>query len=130
MTLLVAGLALVLLLIVYEIRTIIRSDYPAIRAIEALAMITPLFLLLFSVAYYLMEHAVPASFGQHLTRTEALYFTITTFSTVGYGDIVPMTDPARVVVMIQILSESGSRGLCYQSVFQGDRDGSEPRSST
>ena len=86
-TLLVAGLALVLLLIVYEIRTIIRSDYSAIRAIEALAMITPLFLLLFSVAYYLMEHAVPASFGQHLTRTEALYFTITTFSTVGYGDM-------------------------------------------
>ena len=63
-------------------------------------MITPLFLLLFSVCYFLMENAAPASFTVHLTRTEVLYFTITTFSTVGYGDIVPMTDSARVVVMI------------------------------
>lgn len=35
---------------------------------------------------------------------EALYFTIVTISTVGYGDITPTTDIARIFVMILIIS--------------------------
>ena len=34
----------------------------------------------------------------------ALYFTIVTLSTVGYGDIYPVTDAARIFVMILIIS--------------------------
>lgn len=32
-----------------------------------------------------------------------LYFSVVTFSTVGYGDITPATQTARMVVMTQIL---------------------------
>lgn len=35
---------------------------------------------------------------------EALYFSIVTLSTVGYGDIVPITYAARIVVALQIVS--------------------------
>ena len=52
-------------------------------------MIVPLFLLLFASTYFLMERASAASFTQPLTRTDALYFTVTVFSTVGFGDISP-----------------------------------------
>jgi len=35
---------------------------------------------------------------------QALYFTVVTISTVGYGDIVPITDVGRIFVMILIIS--------------------------
>jgi hypothetical protein len=36
--------------------------------------------------------------GRLLTRTDALYFTVTVFSTVGFGDITAKTETARLVV--------------------------------
>jgi voltage-gated potassium channel len=38
-----------------------------------------------------------------LTRTDALYFTITVFATVGLGDIAATSQTARVVVMVQMI---------------------------
>ncbi len=38
------------------------------------------------------------------TPVEALYFTIVTISTVGYGDIVPVTDLGRIFAIILIIS--------------------------
>jgi voltage-gated potassium channel len=39
-----------------------------------------------------------------ITFSEALYFSIVTLSTVGYGDVVPASDLVRVVVSIQMIS--------------------------
>ena len=36
-------------------------------------------------------------------HTRALYFAVTIFSTVGFGDITPKTDLARIIVSIQML---------------------------
>ena len=38
----------------------------------------------------------------HMT---ALYFTVTVFSTVGFGDITPKTDLARLVTTVQMLAD-------------------------
>lgn len=35
----------------------------------------------------------------------SLYFIITVFSTVGFGDITPKTDPARIVAIVQMLTD-------------------------
>jgi len=43
------------------------------------------------------------SFSQPMTRTNALYFTVTVFSTVGFGDITAKTDPARLLVTVQMI---------------------------
>jgi voltage-gated potassium channel len=40
-----------------------------------------------------------------LTRSSALYFTVTVFSTVGFGDITAKTDVARLVVTVQMLAD-------------------------
>jgi transposase-like protein len=76
---------------VFQFRTITKARYPALRAFEALAATVPLFLLLFASAYFAMARTSPASFSTYsLTRTDALYFTVTTFSTVGM-DITAVT---------------------------------------
>ncbi len=82
------------------------------EAAEALATTVPLFLLLFASAYFVMARASPANFSTHpLTRTDSLYFTITTFSTVGYGDITAASQAARLVVTAQIILDLLALGL-------------------
>ena len=70
-----------------------------------MSTIIPFFLVLFAWIYLTMSTSSPAAFGAQLNRTSALYFTITVFSTVGFGDITPKTDPARIVAMVQMLSD-------------------------
>ena len=75
---------------IWQIRKVVTSRYPGIRAIEALAVTLPLFLLLFATTYFLVSvHGSGAFTQEHLTRTDALYMTVTIFATVGFGDISP-----------------------------------------
>lgn len=101
--LLLVGLIGMGLLIVLDVRAIINAKYPGLKAIEAVATLIPLFLLLFASLYYLLERSQPGSFTEHLSRTDSLYFTLTTFSTVGYGDITAQTAGARIAVMFQMV---------------------------
>ncbi|MEV4441110.1 potassium channel family protein [Streptomyces sp. NPDC049577] len=52
-----------------------------------------------------MDHAGEGEFTEPLTRTDALYFTLTVFSTVGFGDITPETHEARIVTMVQMTGD-------------------------
>jgi voltage-gated potassium channel len=109
---LAGGLLILLAVIAWQLRAIVRSKEPAVRAIVALAGTVPLFLLLFASVYFEMAQASPASFSTHqLTRTDALYFTVTTFSTVGYGDIAPASQSARLVVTAQMILDLLVLGL-------------------
>ena len=104
---------------VYQVRAIINASYPAIRAIEALAATAPLFLVLFAAIYFLMAQADLSNFNvQSLTRTDALYFTVTVFTTVGFGDIVATTQVARLVVTVQMILDLVVLGLGVR-VFLG-----------
>ena len=101
---LTVGLVALTTVATYQVRSIVRARHPAVRAVEALSVTAPLFLLLFAASYYLMAKADAANFNVHtLTRTDALYFTVTVFATVGFGDISPRTELARLVVMSQML---------------------------
>ncbi|BBC34036.1 hypothetical protein SGFS_053300 [Streptomyces graminofaciens] len=100
--LLACGLLAVALLFLWETRVILRSPHPRLRAVEALAVTLVLFLVLFSGVYYLLERSTPGSFSEPLTRTDALYFALTTFSTVGFGDITARSQAGRVVTMVQM----------------------------
>ncbi|WP_327344473.1 potassium channel family protein [Streptomyces europaeiscabiei] len=99
---LVLGLIVVTALFLWQVRAIARSPYPQLRAAESLAALVTLFALLFATSYFLLERSTPGSFTEPLTRTDALYFTLTVISTVGFGDITARTETARVMAMIQM----------------------------
>ena len=81
------------------------ARYPGLRAAGALGLILPLFLVVFASTYFVMERASAASFTEPLTRTDALYFAVTVFSTVGFGDISAKSEAARVVLIVQMLAD-------------------------
>jgi voltage-gated potassium channel len=63
----------------------------------------PLYLLIFARVYLSGSLSTPASFNQPLDHQTALYFTVTVFATVGFGDIVAKTDTMRMLVTAQML---------------------------
>ena len=113
---LLAGLAVFAGVTAWQVRAVAGSRYPAMRAFEALGLIVPFFLLLFASTYFMMERASAASFTQPLTRTDALYFSVTVFTSVGFGDITARSETARAVLIVQMLGdlallEAGARVL-------------------
>jgi Ion channel len=110
-TMLVIGLALLIALVTFQVRSIAASPYPGLRAVEALATSVPLFLLLFASAYVVMATVAASDFSQPMTRTNALYFTVTVFATVGFGDITAKTEVARLVVTGQMIADLIILGL-------------------
>jgi hypothetical protein len=123
--LLAAGLLLFGVVITWQIRSIVRSAYPALRAIEALAAAIPLFLLLFAAAYVKLADATAGAFTEPLSRTDALYFTITVFSTVGFGDIAPVTNAARITTMLQMMCDLLVVGLVLRVMLGAVKQGRE-----
>jgi voltage-gated potassium channel len=112
--LLVLGLLAFAGVVTWQVRSVLRSSYPGLRAIESLAAAIPLFLVLFAALYLHIADLDGSAFSEPLSRTGALYYTITVFSTVGFGDIVPRTDLARVVTMVQMLGDLVFVGLVLQ----------------
>lgn len=75
---------------------------------------------LWGFAFILVDRLSPASFvfalpaeaGQQLKGFTAIYFSYITLCTIGYGDIVPVSGPARMLAMME-----GMTGLLYMAVF-------------
>jgi hypothetical protein len=110
-TALAVGLAALVGLVAYQVRAISGSRYPGLRALEALAVTVPLFLLLFASVYLVMAAISARSFSQPLNHTDALYFTVTVFATVGFGDITATAAVARLVVTGQMIIDLIILGL-------------------
>ena len=101
---LIIGLFVLAAMTAYQVWAILRAAHPGVRAVEALATTVLLFLLLFAATYFLMSHTSTNNFNVHaLTRTDSIYFTVTVFATVGFGDISPTSQAARLVVTAQMI---------------------------
>jgi hypothetical protein len=120
---LLGGLALFGALVVWQVSAIARSEHPRLRVIEALATALPLFLLLFSASYFLLSGERPESFSEPLSRTDSLYFTVTVFATVGFGDIVATDGPGRVLTTVQMVADLVVVGLVAKVLFGAVRVG-------
>lgn len=92
-----------------------------------------LVLVIFSMTYYLIASANPNQFFGLNTRLDALYFSMTTMSTVGYGDIHALGQAARGIVTMQLafnlvfiaslvalLQDQVRRGALRRKVSPGD----------
>ena len=114
---LVIGVGLLAAMIAWQVRAIETSAYPAIRAVQSLASITPLFLLLFASTYFILSRNDATMFTEPLTRSDSLYFTVTIFATVGFGDISARTEAARLLVTAQMLLDLVVLGLGIQVIL-------------
>jgi hypothetical protein len=114
---LLVGFAVLALVLSWQVRAIMGSPYPRLRAFETLTIGIPLLLIVFASAYYLIQNADANSFTQPLSKTDSLYFTITVFATVGFGDITAKTEVARILVSIQMLFDLAVFGLVAKLIF-------------
>jgi hypothetical protein len=103
--LLTCGLVLFVGLLTWQVRSIMQSHQPRLRAIEALATAVPFFILLFATTYVLLARSDDQAFTAPLTRLDALYFTVTVFATVGFGDIAARSETARAFVTVQMMGD-------------------------
>jgi hypothetical protein len=107
-----AALLVLIAAMVWQVRAVLSSPNPAVRAIEGMAATTPLFLLLCAATYYIQARSHPQSFNvAELTRTDTLYFTVTVFSTVGFGDIAATSQLTRILVTLQMILDLIVLGL-------------------
>lgn len=125
---LVAALICLAVLVTLQVRSIVRSRFPALRAVESLALTIPLFLLIFAVVYVLLSASDPQAFSQQLTRMDALYFVVTVFATVGFGDITAVSEVARALVTVQMVSDLLLLGLVLRAVVSAVQRSSRNRS--
>src|ERR1039457_1157340 len=69
---LVLGSLVLFAVIVWQIRQIVRSKHPGIRAVEGLAFTLPLFILLFATTYYLDRKSTRLN-SSHLVISYAVF---------------------------------------------------------
>ncbi len=106
--LMVAGLVAFAGLVVRQVRKIVDAEFPRLRAIEALLLVVPTLILLFSYTYLCISQAEVRSFSEPLSRVDAAYFATTTFATVGFGDITAQTESTRLIVTLQMIVGLGA----------------------
>jgi hypothetical protein len=91
-------------------RFILRAPQVNSEVLCAGISIYLLLALWWTAAYSLTARLVPGSFGglpassPILEGFEALYFSLVTLTTVGFGDITPLSRPARMLAMVEALT--------------------------
>ena len=106
-----------------QVPAIVKAKYPILRAVEALAILVPLYLLIFARIYLSSSLDDPSAFNQPLDKITALYFTVTVFSTVGFGDIVAQANSMRLLVTLQMLLNLVLLGLVIRLLTASARQG-------
>lgn len=91
-----AGLALVGTMMVKELNHLRHGEET--RGPRALSLLLVLLVMSFALAFFLLNQVEPDQIADLNTRTDALYFTLSTMATVGYGDIHAQGQLARGLV--------------------------------
>jgi len=114
------ALLFVLFVVAHLLRFILRAPRVDSEVLCA-GIVTYLMLgLLWAIAYALVYRLAPGSFaftpaakaGQVMDGFTAMYFSFITLSTVGYGDFVPLSPAARMLVMTEAVT-----GTLYLAVL-------------
>ena len=101
-SLFIVGLAVLSLLIVWQLmKQLAAGPDPGVRIRSLITLLYPV-IALFALTYYIIQTIDPAQFDGLKSRTDALYYTVVTLGTVGYGDVHAAGQLARVITMIQV----------------------------
>src|SRR6266550_2039280 len=116
---LTAGLMLIAFVVVNLLRFILRA--PSVNTEVLCASISAYLMLglMWTVAYWLVDQITPGAFAfntnggrQSMNGFNAFYFSFVTLSTVGYGDITPVSKAARMLAAMEAMT-----GLLYVAVL-------------
>jgi hypothetical protein len=102
---LLASLAIGVLVALYllSLRSIGRAHYPVLRSLLIIAVFFVTFVLIVAYAYLSLETRFPGQVPGIVTHMDALYFTVTVITTVGFGDITPQGQLARGIATAQMV---------------------------
>ena len=101
---LVAGLGALVWVGARQLRTMAHTPAgdPSVR-LDVLALVVIVVIPLFALGYYGIEQADTGQFADLATKTDSLYFTVSTLATVGFGDVHATGQAARALVTAQIV---------------------------
>lgn len=86
-----------------QLRRIRSSAFPFLRAAEAIVLVALVFVVLMASIAMAFATSDPSTYSEPLNRMDALYYTITTLATVGFGDITPTATATRAFTTVQIV---------------------------
>lgn len=95
----IAGFILVAWLVGRQVRRALGDQQRLAERVGILFTIVTLVVVFFAAVYYVLG----SQFDGLSTRVDSLYFTVVTLCTVGYGDIVPVSQTVRMIVTVQML---------------------------
>jgi hypothetical protein len=81
------------------------------------------YLLIFARIYLANSENDPAGFSRPLDHVTALYFTVTVFATVGFGDVVASSESMMLLVTAQMLLNLVVLGLGIRLLTSAARRG-------
>lgn len=110
----VASLLLLVVVLAWQVREAIRAESQLYRGLVSLGLAVPLLIVVYASIYLTLSINDVESFSEKLGRTDALYFTMTTLTTIGYGDISPTSSPARITTMSQMVANVVVIGLAVR----------------
>lgn len=94
----------ILVALVVTVKAVQRSGpFPAWALVLHVASTTALFVIDFAWVYWARSPQPHACMNIALTKADSIYFTLTTLTTVGYGDIAPVTETCREIVSAQMI---------------------------
>ena len=100
---LLAGLAALVWVAVRQVRVLGRFETgdPSVR-LDVLMLVVVVVVPLFALGYYAIEQGDASQFADLETKTDSLYFTLSTLGTVGFGDVHATGQLGRALVTVQI----------------------------
>ena len=114
-----SGLVYILFVIVNFLRYILLAPRVNSEVLCAGISVYLLLGLIWTLAYIMVARAWPDAFllttgagGRMTDPADAFYFSFVTLSTVGYGDIIPVAKPARILAMTEAMT-----GTLYMAVL-------------
>jgi voltage-gated potassium channel Kch len=125
----VAGLAVFGFIFWRQLHGIRRADYPLLRAAEAVVVIATTFIVIMSTIASIFSTADASNYSEPLSRLDALYFTVTTLATVGFGDITPTAPATRAFTTLQIVLGVALLGVGLRALVTVAQEVSEGRRS-
>jgi hypothetical protein len=116
---LIAGLVLVAFVVVNLLRFVWRAPSVNVEVLCASISAYLMLGLMWTMAYWLVDQLTPGAFAfntnagrQSMNGFNAFYFSFVTLSTVGYGDITPVSKAARMLAAMEAMT-----GLLYVAVL-------------